>query len=800
MGTLLHDLRYALRLLLARKGFTAIALGVLALGIGGSSAMFSVVNTVLLRPLHFPEPERLLFVWEHSQRIGRFPVSVPNFVDWRAQAQSFEHLGAFVRTTFNLTGGAEPERLDGMVVTSGFLETLGVPPLLGRTFTRDEERPRAGRVAILGEALWRSRFGADPDVIGKPILLGGEAYSIVGVMPAETTISRQAELWTPMALDPSEFGRGAHFLVAAGRLKPGVTQQAAEAEMKGLARQLEQQYPETNTGWSVELVPMLEQFVSRVRPALLILFGAVGFVLLIACANVANLLLARATSRHKEIAVRMALGAGRRRLVRQLLTESLVLSVLGGLLGLGLAAWGLDLLVSLGPETLPRRAELGLDLRVMLFTLGLSLLTGTLFGLAPALQTSRPELSEELKEGGGKTTEGRRPHRFRNGLMAAEVGVALVLLIGAGLLIKSFALLLRTDPGFEERGLVTLKLALPEAKYKEAPQRAELFRGLQQEIAALPGVEAVGAVDGLPFDGRGNLLVYLIEGRPEPPPGQGQNSAIHGVGAGYLQAMGIELVRGRNFTEEEAWSESDVVLINQTMARRNWPDEDPIGKRLTFGDSNGPWLTVIGLVRDVRHSSLEQEPGPETYLPYQRFATDQMAYAVRTSLPPSGLVGPIRERIRRLDADLPVFDVSTMQQIRSESLAQERFQLTLLSLFAAVALGLAAVGLYGVMAYSVTERTREVGIRMALGARPEDVLRMLLGQGFRLVLVGLGLGVLGALGLTRVLQHSLYGISATDPAVFAAVALLLCAVALLAVYIPARRATRVDPMVALRYE
>jgi putative ABC transport system permease protein len=800
MGTLLQDVRYALRVLLARKGFTAVAVTVLALGIGASSTMFSVLNTVLLRPLPYPDPDRLLMVWEHSSRIGRFSVSVPNFVDWRNEARSFEHLGAFTRATYNLTEGDEPKRLSGLAVTNGFLEALTVRPLLGRTFTREEERPGAGKVVVLGEDLWRSQFGGAPDVAGRTVSLGGEPYTVIGVLSSTNTLPRGIQLWTPLTVDLEHEHRGAHYLAVVGRLEDGVTRQGAEAEMKGLASRLEKQYPDTNTGWTVETIPVLEQVVARVRPALLILFGAVALVLLIACANVANLLLARATSRHKEIAVRIALGAGRWRLVRQLLTESLVLSGLGGLLGLGIAAWGLDVLVSLGPESLPRIGELGLDWRVVDFTLGVSLLTGVVFGLVPALQTTRPGLSEELKEGGGKTTEGRRRHRLRSALIVAEVGVALVLLIGAGLLMKSFSLLYRVDPGFDARGVVTLKLALPDTKYKEEAQQAEFFRQLQREIGALPGVEAVGAVDGLPMSNSGNILSYLVEGRPVPEPGQEVSSAIHSVGAGYLKAMSIRLLRGRDLTEDEAWTQSDVVLVNESMAKRNWPNEDPLGKRLTFGDPNGPWLTVVGLVNDVRHSSLNDEPGPETYLPYQRFATGEMAYTIRTSLPPSALVGPIRERIRQLDANLPVFDVSTMEQVLGLSLSRERFQLTLLTLFAAVALGLAAVGLYGVMAYSVTERTREVGIRMALGARASDVLRLILGQGLRLVLIGLGLGALAAAGLTRVLQSSLYGVSATDPVVFLGVALVLCAVALLAVYMPARRATRVDPMVALRHE
>lgn len=800
MDTFFQDLRFAARMLIARPAFTALAVIALALGIGANSAIFSVVNTVLLKPLPMESPERVVVVFEHSTRVGRFSISVPNFVDWLAQQQVFEHLAAFTRTTQQLTGGGEPERISGAAVTSEFFPALAAKPLLGRGFLPAEDKPGAEPTTVLGYALWQRRFGGDPSIVGKPITLGGKATTVIGVMPKEVTMPSRAEIWVPFALDPAKNSRGAHFLVGLARLKSGVTPQAAEVGMDAIAKQLEQQYPDSNTGWDVDVMPLQDLVVRDVKPALLVLLGAVGCVLLIACANVANLLLARAATREKEIAVRTALGAGRGRLLRQLLTEGLLLSLLGAALGLLAAYWSIDLILAAGPKDLPRAAEIGIDGKVLLFTVGIALATGILFGLVPALQASVPNLAETLKEGSGKTTAGTRRHRVRSALVVAEVALALMLLVGAGLMVKSFLRLQDVPPGFGVQGVVTARVALPEAQYAEDAQRATFFKALQERVSALPGVSSASIIDELPLSNSGSMLSFVIEGQPEPPPGQEISSHIHVVGNDYFKTMQIPILRGRPLTEHEAWDLQDSLVINETMALKLWPGQDALGQRISFGGQDGPWLTVVGIAGDVHHSSLEDEPGMDTYIPFMTFASDEMSVIARTEGDIAPLTPAIREQIRQLNPNLPVFDVSTLEQKMADAVSRPRFNLLLLGLFASLALLLAVVGIYGVMAYTVTERTREVGIRMALGANRGDVLRMILRQGMTLVFIGLALGFLGSFALSRALSSLLFGVSVTDPIVFAAVATILIAIALVAVYVPARRATKVDPMVALRYE
>jgi putative ABC transport system permease protein len=803
MGALLQDLRYSVRTLLKKPGFALVMILALGLGIGANSAIFSVVSTVLLQPPPYPESERLVFVWENSQRIGRFSMSVPNYVDFRDQNEVFEEISAMATGTYNLTGDGEPERLRGLRVTEDLFRLLRVQPVLGRGFIPDEDRPGAERVVVLTDALWQRRFGGDPAIVGRTVNLSDRAHTVIGVMPPDFRFIMGAELFVPLAADPAEESRGAHYLLSVARLRPGVTPEQAEAALDAIAGRLEQQYPDSNTGWDTIVTPYQLQLVERVRPALLVLLGAVGFVLLIACANVANLLLARAATREKEIAIRTALGAGRGRLVRQLLTESVLLGLLGGALGLLLAYWSLDLMLALKPENLPRADSIGIDGQVMGFTLFLSVATGLLFGLVPALQSTSPHLAETLKEGGGKSTESARRHRLRGLLVVSEVALAVMLLIGAGLLIKSFARLLEVPVGFEPGGVLTARVTLPEAKYTDGAARAAFYRDAQQRIAALPGAESVGLVDNAPIDGGGSVLSFSIDGRPPAVRGEEPAANIHVIGDGYLRTMGIPVVRGRDLTEAEAWGDVPVTLINQTMAQKLWPGQDALGGRIRFGSSQeAPWLTIVGIAGDVRHRGLDEEAGMEVYLPVQRWASAAvtMTFVVRAAVTPSTLLAPLREQIRALDPTLPVFGVNTMEQIVADSVSGQRFNLMLLGCFAALALALAVVGIYGVMAYSITERTREVGIRMALGARGTDVLGMLLSQGMRQVLLGLGLGLAGALAISRVMASLLYGVSATDASVFGGAVVVLAAVALLAVWLPARRATKIDPMVALRYE
>jgi putative ABC transport system permease protein len=809
--TLFQDLRFGIRMLLKHKGFTVVATLTLALGVGANTAIFSVVNTVLLRPLPFHEADRLMMLGAVDVRKngGLSSISYPNFVDWRAQSGSFERLAAFRVRNFTFTGSDEPARLNGVVASAELFTLLGVAPTLGRSFRTEEDNAGAS-VVIISHGLWRSRFNSDPQLIGRNITLDNRSHTVVGVAPAGFQFpiaAEPADLWTTIAYDatgddPMTAQRGLGYLRVIGRLKPGVNMTQAQAEMDGVARRLERQYPDDNAHWGPRLVPALEQLVGGVRKPLLILFGAVGCVLLIACANVANLLLARATARRREIALRAALGASRGRIIRQLLTESALLALAGCVCGWLLALGCMETLLSLIPENIPRLQEIRLDGRVFGFTLLVSLLTGVIFGLAPALQGAKTELTETLKEG-GRSGEGARGARARSALMIAEVAIALVLMVGAGLLLNSFWRLLQVNPGFDPRQALTFRLNLPDSKYP-APQAVAFFDQLQARLQNLPGARSASVTFALPFSKSGIVTSLDIEGRPVAP-GDRPDIDCQIVLPEYFRTMGIRLIKGRDFNARDDLNGRPVAIINETLARRFFPNEDPLGKRIRPDIAGGPEAPpireIIGIVNDVRYRSLTADVPPEVYMPYPQLSvTTGMWIALRTDADPRGLISAARTEVRALDKELPVFEVKTLDQYVSGAVAHQRFSALLLLLFASLSLLLTAVGLYGVISYSVTQRTHEIGVRRALGAQTHDVLKLVVKQGMKLTLIGALLGLGGALALTRLLQTLLFGVSATDPLTFAVIVLLLVAVALLACWVPARRAAKIDPMTALRFE
>src|ERR1700754_2479844 len=807
LADFLQDLRYAARILWKNPGFTAVAVIALALGIGANTAIFSVVNTVLLRPLPYKDPEQLVMVWEDNSRHG-YPRDTPaaaNFVDWRDQNSVFSGMAAFADTYFNLTGVGDPERLQGRIVSASLFPLLGVEPQLGRVFTSAEDQPGAQNVVLLSHRLWQRRFGGDPAIVGKTLSLSGQTYTVVGVMPARFQFPENVdELWIPIAFTAQEAAnRNRHYLEVVARLKPGVTLAQAQSEMTTIGARLQQQYPQSNTDLSVAVTSLHEHVVGDIKPALLILLGAVGLVLLIACANVANLLLARAAIRQKEIALRVALGARRWRLLRQFLTESVLLATLGGILGLAIAYAGLLLLGSFIPENIAQAREISLDLKVLGFTLLVSLLTGFIFGLAPAIQSLRMNQSETLKEGGRDSVTGRSGKRLRGLLVTAEVAVSLVLLIGAGLLINSFLRLRNIDPGFKVDHLLTMKIELPEPKYETLERRAAFYTDLVQRVQSLPGARSAAVTTNLPLYRQGNSISIRVEGRPDPPPGQELIVVTRIISPGYFDTMSIPLLAGRQFTDQDTETTPNVVVISETMAKRFWAGEEAIGKRLAIGRvrSDADWIQGVGIVKDGRQFELNAEPRPQMYVSYRQadfFAPEDLV--VKTDVEPASMAAAVRKAVWEIDKDQPVSNIKSMEEILGDSIARQRFSMLLLGVFAAVALLLAAVGIYGVMSYSVAQRTHEIGIRMALGAQTGAVLKLAVGYGLKLVVAGVLIGLVAAFALTRLMSTLLFGVTPTDPATFALISLLLVGVAALASYIPARRATKVDPLVALRYE
>ncbi len=801
MEAITQDIRYGFRMLLKNRSFTLIAIFALALGIGANTAIFSVVNAVLLRPLPYNDPARIMTVLHEESG----PVAPANFFDFREQQSVFESMAAAQYWTPSLTGRDRPEQINALKLTADMFHLLGVSPVLGRTFTDGEDKPGNENVIVLSHRLWQRRFGGDPGLINQQITLDGQSYTVIGVMPKEFQFApfwaTRAEMWAPLNLAPRINDRGGQSLRIFARLKPGVTREQAQAEIETIRQRLEQQYPESNKGLEVLVDPLHEKVVGKTRPALLILLGAVCFVLLIACANVANLMMARATARQKEIAVKTALGASRGRIVRQLLTESVMLAVAGGLAGLVLASWGISGLLALSPANLPRAQTISIDGYVLGFTLAISILTGLVFGLVPALQASKLNLNEALKEGGRSSTEGRRRNRVRRLLVVSEVALALVLLVGGGLMIRSFLRLQSVDSGFNPRNVLTMIVSLAGSEHSTGPKRAAFFNQLLERVESLPGVESASAINHLPLAGDIWGRGFRIEGRPAPLPGEGLGAVYRIVRPNYFQTMGATLVAGRDFTERDNETAPGAVIINEAMARRYWPGEDPIGKRIEVSGEDSRPREIVAIVKDVKQDEWTAKPRSEMYLPYLQ-ATDPryLTLVVRTSSEPLQLATAVQSEVWAIDKSLPVSEIMSFEQAISASIAGQRFNMLLLGIFAAVALMLAVVGIYGVMSYSVTQRTHEIGIRMALGARASDVLRMIAGQGMALVAIGIGVGLAGAFLLTRLMESLLFGVSVTDTATFIAIPLILAGVALAACAVPARRATKVDPMIALRYE
>jgi len=804
MGAFLQDLRYGVRMLTKNPGFTIVAVLALTLGIGADTAIFSVVNSVLLKPLPYDQSERLVFLSERSPQIEAMSIAYPNFSDWREQNSTFENIGVYRRQNYNLTGSGEPERIIGNQMSADVFDVLRVKAARGRVFINDEDKPGATPVVVLSHGLWQRRFGGDPEIIGQTLTLNGLGFTVIGIMPPDYLFPNRAELWTPIGQvsnDPGWVNRGNHpGIFGIARLKPGVTVEQAREDMEIVATNLEKQYPNSNTGNRITLTPALESVVRTIKPMLYVLLGAVGFVLLIACANVANLLLARATTRQKEIAIRTALGASRGRIVRQLLTESILLSTAGGALGLLLASWGVDLIVAISPNSIPRSREIGLDNRVLIFTIAVSALTGIIFGLVPALQASKPDLNETLKDAGRGSTGSR--HLVRSGLVVGEVALTLVLLIGAGLMIRSFVRLQQVDPGFSTERLLTFNILLPQKKYPEDPQKINFYEQVADKLRALPGVQTVGLSSGLPLGNNGWQTSFVIDGQPPPEPGQTPLTEAAVATPDYFSTMGMTLLHGRLFTEQDTKDAPRVTIIDEEFARRYWPDEDAVGKGIHPGGSfSNPVATVVGIVRRVKMDGLNQDSNRvQSYYPFRQLPSSGMTVVIKTSNDPTSLATAVRREVLTVDPDQPVYNLNTMDQLRADSIAPNRLSLTLLGVFAGVALVLAGVGIYGVMAYSVTQRTHEIGIRMALGARPGNVLNMVVGQGMKLALGGLAIGLVGAWLSTRLMSSMLFGVSATDPLTFIAISIILAIVALGACFIPALRATKVDPMIALRYE
>ncbi|HZI49471.1 MAG TPA: ABC transporter permease [Pyrinomonadaceae bacterium] len=799
METLIKDIRYSLRGLWKRPGFTVVALITLALGIGANTAIFSLINAVLIRPLPFPDPDRLVWTWGNIRNGGnRASVAPLDYLDYRHENHTFEQFAAMTSASANLTGGGEPERLAAAGVTGNFFQALGVQPALGRTFLLENEKSGSDQVVVLSYGLWQRRFAGDAGIINKKITLDDKSFEVIGVMPRDFDFPAAVQIWLPLNFDinPGMQQRKAHFLRPIGRLKPGVSLAQAQADTDIVARRLEAAYPETNRGWNLRLVSLREQIVGNVRSTLYILLGAVGFVLLIACANVANLLMAHAASRRREIALRTALGAGRLRIARQLITESVMLALFGGALGAFLAIWGVQGLVALSGDSLPvTPEEVKIDLTVLTFTLLISIATGILFGLAPALQTMRLNLSETLKEG-GRTGESGARNRTRSVLVIFETAVAVMLLVGAGLLIRSLIRLQSTNPGFDSHNVVTMRIDLPRNKYGALETRSSFWEQFQSRVGAIPGVEAVGLVTELPLSGQPNDMPYTVEGRATGSPNQVFDNDFRRINQDYFRTMRIPFLRGRNFTPQEVREGAKVLIVSESLVQQTFPNEEPLGKRLIMSFGNTPF-EIVGIVGDIRHGSLARSGLPTMYMPALEAGENVVIRAPGDS---ASIAAAVRRELIAIDPNQPIARVRTMDEWVSRAVAAPRYQTTLLGLFAGLALCLSAVGIYGVMSYSVGQRTREIGVRMALGARQRNVLGLVLRQGMGLVLIGVAIGLAGAFALTRVIASLLFDVGTRDPATFFGVAFVLAAVASIACYLPARRATKVDPMVALRYE
>ena len=807
--TLFQDLRYALRMLAKSPGFTAVAAITLALGIGANTAIFSVVNAVLLRPLPYKGSDRLITFWGSNKQFGfsgPVPVCDPDYAAWRDQSNSFEDMAGFRGATANLTGAGEPARLLGWEVTASFFPLLGVKPEAGRLFLPEEERPGHNHVVLISHKLSETRFGADVAALGRSIKLDGEFYAIAGVMPAGFAFPNKADFWRPVELASNCHNASLRIIA---RLRPNATMKGAQDGMTLVADHLDEAaHRKGHGGWHLSPVRLQDEMSGNIRPSLLILLAVVGVVMLIACANIANLLLVRAAARQREIAIRSALGAGRKRVILQMLTESVLLSFIGGGLGLVLASWGRDALVSLIPKNLAppgfigQVAAVNIDTWVLVFVLALSLITGTIFGLAPALQGSKPDLNDALKEGSRASSASLARRGIQNVLVVGEIAMALVLLTGAGVLMRSFIRLINVDPGFDPQNVLTMNVELPDSRYSDETQLISFEQNALDRLAKVPGVHHAGAVFGLPLGGmhiRGDIS---IEGQPAPPPDVTPSKSV--VSADYFRAAGIRLIKGRYFDEQDTQTSARVAIINENMARRFWPHQDPIGQRLKPGFSNDQWCSIVGVVADVKLFSFAEKPSTAIYLPYPQapvaFLMRDITFVVRTNSSPLNSADLARQAIGAVDPDLPIFDVATLQELVYQSMSEPRFNTVLLGVFAALAFVLAMVGIYGVMSYAVTQRTHEIGVRMALGAERLDVLKLVVGDGMRLALIGVAIGLAAAFGLTRFLSSFLFGVQPTDPVTYVGVSLLLTGTALAASYIPARRATKVDPMVALRYE
>jgi putative ABC transport system permease protein len=809
MEFLFQDIRYGIRLLFKRPLFTTLAVLTLALGIGANTAIFSVVNTVLLKPLPYKEPERLVVLNERQPGINlnQQPVSVPNFTDWKEQSQLFEQMAMMRTVAANILVAGEPEQVNGLRVSAELFQLLGIKPDLGRDFLESEGRPGGEAVVIISHGLWQRRYGSDASIIGRSINIDSKSYTIIGVLPRGVKHpgirypDAGADIWMPLIPLQSELVRGFKGCRAIARLKPGISIKEADTELNLIAERLEQQYPDFNTGWRTEVIALDEQVVGRVRTALWILLGAVASVLAIACVNVANLLLAQASARRMELAIRTAFGASRWRLVQQMLTENALLSIIGGALGLPLAIWGVPLLVGIDANRIPRFEEISIDQKVLVFTIAISLSTSLIFGLFPALKFSSNRFTETLKEG-RRGSGAAAQNRILNFLVVAEISIALVLLVGAGLMIRSFLSVREVSPGFNPQGLLTMGVSLPQSKYKDQQQQIIFYRNIAEKIENLPGVQSVAGVSRLPIVGF-STLNFTVKGQPVSQ-GNEPSADYRAVSVEYFQAMNIPVMSGRNFSEQDTEQSSDSIIINQAMRERFFPEENPIGKQIQLAAERTRWREIVGVVGDAKLSALDAVTQPAIYVPFSQNtwpnALRNGYLVVRTGVEPESIVSAIRSELNSIDRDMPLSQVRTMDEIISNSLSQRRFNTSLLVVFAALAGALACLGIYGVMSFNVTQRTHEIGVRMALGAQKLDVLGMILGQGARITATGIAIGITGAFALTRVLSSLLFGISATDVATFVSISLLLAIVAIVACWIPARRATRVDPMVALRQD